>query len=102
MNNLENLKDLKQRNVVATAGNGIVLKRWFVLKNMELFKNINFSETYFFEKETDKALLFVNEDKSIKQWLPKSVVVYWTLPYDSGTEITSFYAEVEEKNETTI
>lgn len=104
INSIQNIKnpDLREHviNVMLSNQNCnlIVIKKWYSEKVPMLFKLKDNDKkiTWYFEKETEKALKFYYiegegyQQKGAKYtWLPKSVVVFWNKPLDTDLALTN-------------
>lgn len=89
---LENLKNYENIKSAMDAGdNVVVITKWAAL-NTKANELVNPAESYFFEKETDKAVLFTNEMKTKNVWLPKSQIIFLE---KSQKEITKLFMGIE-------
>lgn len=95
MQKLENLKNYEHiKKAMDHGDNVIVVTQWAAMNIDGVSELTSPYEIYFYEKETEKAILFVNEWKDKKIWLPKSQVIYYE---KTSVQITRVFAGIVNK-----
>lgn len=89
-NEIENLKNYEFIKKDIEAGeNVLVITKWIFEINPKIGDIINpFLDCYFFEKETEKAVILKDELKINTIYIPKSQILYLE---KNSTEITKLY-----------
>lgn len=93
MNRFENLKNYNNiKEEIDFGENVIVITKWaFYNTKAKLLASSN--EHWFYENESEKAILFTNEFKDLKIWIPKNHVIYCNK--DRSPEITKIFVGLE-------
>lgn len=89
MKRIEHLKNyVKIKEAIEFGENVIVVTKWASDKTKAAML-VGF-DCFFYEMETEKAMLFVNESKDRKIWLPKSQIIYYNKE-EKGKQITKVF-----------
>lgn len=93
MERIQHLKNYKKiKEDIDFGENVIVITRWAFYNTKAKMLASSF-EHWFYECESEKAILFTNEFKDLKIWIPKAHVLYYNK--DKSPEITKMYAPIE-------
>lgn len=93
MERIQHLKNYKNiEEDIAFGENVIVVTKW-AFYNTKAKMLASSLEHWFYEGESEKAILFTNEFKDLKIWIPKSHVMYYNK--DKSPEITKIFVGLE-------
>lgn len=90
LKNIENLKNYKNIKEAIDLGENVVVVTKWAYTNTAATRLADGFDCYFFETETEKAILFVNENKNKKIWLPKSQILFFNNK-EKGLQITKVF-----------